>query len=268
MSDQQSYADLVQQIERLNEKLQEKDSEVFRLKQSFLANVSHEIRTPMNVIVGFSNLLADPRYNPEQKKFFVSEINKNSQELLRLIDQLLMISKIQNGEIKLKYTHVQVDLLIEELRAYFIDYIKLQGKNELKIITNTQPLKASEQILVTDQNRLKEAMKNMIHNAIRFTKKGKISFGFTPAANEITFFVNDTGIGIEDKHLKLIFEKFYKIPKTEPALNSGLGIGLTIADKLIEMLGGKIQVDSTQGNGTSFKFSIPHKTSSKVKTEV
>ncbi|HRX96071.1 MAG TPA: HAMP domain-containing sensor histidine kinase [Bacteroidales bacterium] len=257
MNTQPSNTELKNLVEKLTQELHDKENEVSQLKRSFLANVSHEIRTPMNVIVGFSNLLTDPNFNDEQKKLFIAEINKNSRELLRLIDQILLIAKIQNNDLEIILSECNLSALIEDLHAYFKDYLDELGYKKIELRTINDILSTSNVILITDKDRLKESIKSLVENAIRFTRQGTISFGFTLNDNDVQFFVRDTGIGIEDKHLKLIFEKFYKIKNTDETYEMGLGIGLSIAERLIHLLGGKLNVASVPGKGTEFTFSIP-----------
>lgn len=252
-----SYSELEDKVIEIREELAFKIDEVNRLKSSFLSNVSHEIRTPMNVIMGFSNLLSDPRYNQDQKNFFVDEINKNSKELLRLIDNIILTAKVETGNIKLNMTFCDIQNIMDELYNHFHKNINNHKKRNVKINLITK-LNNQDNKVFTDSLKLKHALFNLIENAIKFTINGLVEFGYeVNDENDIEFFVKDTGIGINGKDINKIFKKFTQLEEDDTRKDSGLGIGLTISDRLIQLLGGKLIVKSTLGKGSSFYFTIP-----------
>lgn len=252
-----SYQDLENEISLVRNELLLKDDEVNKLKSSFLSNVSHEIRTPMNVIVGFSNLLSDPHYNKDQKSFFVDEINKNSLELLRLIDNIIITAKVESDNIKLNMSEFDVSVVMKELYIHFQKKLKYQDNQKIKLqLASLSSSKAMK--IFSDSAKLKHALFNLIDNALKYTINGTVEFGCEVKNNRfVEFYVKDTGIGINGKDVSKIYRKFTQSPNNYTHTNNGLGIGLTISDKLIRLLGGKLTVRSTLGKGSLFHFNLP-----------
>lgn len=251
-----SYEELESQFKKINNNLLNKESEVESLKSLFLSNVSHEIRTPMNAIVGFSNLLADNIYNDNQKKFFVEEINKNSKELLRLIDNILISSKIQSQDIKINLCSCRPEQILNKIFLTHNSRIKEARRTnlELKLVQNSVK---PNYMFFTDPDKLEIALSNLIDNAIKFTQNGIIEFGYILNETNISFFVKDSGKGIPDKNIKRIFNNFYQESQGFESSELGLGIGLTLSSKIINLLGGNLLVKSTPGIGSTFSFSLP-----------
>ena len=238
-----------------------KAEESDRLKSAFLANMSHEIRTPLNAIVGFINLLNEDMIDEEEKKRFYQIIQSNGFSLLNLINDIIDFSKIEAGQLDITVSEVHLDKLFNELLLIHQEEIKNHkidhGKNVellLKI-----PLIESFPVLQTDFSRLKQIFSNLLGNAIKFTNEGTIEFGIKKITNtdEILFFVKDTGIGIEKKNFKVIFERFRKIEDDNITVFRGAGLGLSITKYLVERLNGEIWLDSVKGEGTEFIFSLP-----------
>jgi signal transduction histidine kinase len=244
-------------VNNISHEPEAKKNEVKQLKENFLANISHEIRTPMNIIVGFSNLLADPSYNDEQKKFFIEEINKNSTELLRIIDQIIIAAKIQSKSIEIHKSECRVYHLFEGLYSHFTLDIKKNKKHQINLELEIDDAKSDMTTIVTDSDKLKQAIISLIENALQFTLKGTVTFGYKLQTESIEMFVQDTGIGIEGQDIKHFFKKFYQVKDHPNKTTFGLGIGLSIADDLIHLLGGKLKVETKQGRGTSFYFTLP-----------
>ena len=257
MAKKLTYADLELKIELLNKNLASKESELESLKSIFLSNVSHEIRTPMNAIVGFSNLLGDTSYNDNQKLFFIEEIKNNSQILLRLIDNLLLSSRIQSQKFSLELTTCNLKEIVHQLYLSHSNRLKKENRKniELKLIEDENP--ESEIQIYTDPKKLNLALSNLIDNAIKFTKNGVVEFGFRHLENEIQFFVNDTGKGIASKNLKPFFRNVFQGRQGIEAEESGLGISLSLSSKIIEFLGGKLLIQSIPGEGSTFSFCLP-----------
>ncbi|MCD4696292.1 MAG: HAMP domain-containing histidine kinase [Bacteroidales bacterium] len=256
MSKNISNNDFETEIQKMKEDLARKSEEVNLLKSSFLSNISHEIRTPMNVIVGFSNLLSDKSYNQEQRDFFIEEINKNSRELLRIIDNVIITSKIDSEEIRPEMDTYSVNMIITEVHTQVKKFVSDFSFNNIKIKLS-KPKDNQDYEVFTDKDKLKKALLNLLENAIKYTIHGTVEFGFKIFDNYIEFFVNDTGIGIEQKNLKKVLEKFYQVDENNKGGRKGLGVGLSVSDKLIKILGGKLALKSTLGKGSSFYFSIP-----------
>jgi signal transduction histidine kinase/CheY-like chemotaxis protein len=244
-------------LSKTNEELvraKEKSEESDRLKSAFLANMSHEIRTPLNALVGFSSLLAEPSTTGEERKQFMRIINSNSDQLIRIIDDILDLSKIEAGQLKM----LVEDFAPTEVVCDIVDSFRKNNTNPLVDISISPSLLNNQLILRTDQLRFRQVINNLISNAFKFTSKGKIIIGsFIQNAYEVTFYVEDTGIGIEEKHLKYIFDRFWKANEKGGKFYAGAGLGLAISKRLCEMMGGKIWAESEPGKGSTFYFTQP-----------
>ncbi len=243
-----------------------KAEESDKLKSSFLANMSHEIRTPLNVIVGFSELLNSPNLAEAKRAFYAEQIETSSDSLLILIDDILDLSRIEAGVITLDFTDIDIDMFLHEMRDRY--YFKNKNKN-VKIVLNTNQL-PNNLIINTDQNRMKQILINLLDNALKFTAIGSVEFGYViekdnqSPSNSHCFYVKDTGIGIEKHKQKYIFDRFRKVEGDKTKLFRGAGLGLSICKKLVELLGGKIWVESVYNEGTTFYFEIVSKGINKV----
>lgn len=234
----------------------EKVETASRLKSAFLANMSHEIRTPLNAIVGFSNLLAEVD-DPEERKEYVSIIQHNNQLLLRLINDILDISRMETGRFDFVYAPVNINTLLVEIEQS--TRLRASSKN----ITVSFAEHLPESVIMMDQNRFTQVMTNLLHNAIKFTDRGSIEFGYRKVDKELYFYVKDTGCGIPEDQLDTIFGRFVKVNSFE----QGFGLGLAICEKIVEGLGGHIGVKSELGKGSVFWFTLPYKLSVEQKGE-
>jgi signal transduction histidine kinase len=223
-----------------------------KLKSAFLANMSHEIRTPMNAIVGFSELLGNGS-DSDNKQQFIRIIQNSSYNLLRLINDIIDLSKIEAGDLEIKYSDINIRELFNELKeTYSLDLIKRE-KTDILI----SYLLDVDLVIQSDPLRLKQVLSNLINNAVKFTSQGTIIFRCEKKGKEIIFSVSDSGIGIPEEDQKKIFERFIKFNYN--GLNTeGSGIGLSIADKFVNLFGGKIWFNSIVGEGTNFFFSLPY----------
>jgi Signal transduction histidine kinase len=219
-----------------------------KLKMSFLANMSHEIRTPLNALVGFTDLLVNngESFTKEEKKYYNSIIKENSYLLLRLINDILDLSKIEAGTLKFIYNDVEINSLLNDIKMVFENKIK----EEVKLIIE---LKKKKCHIKTDKNRLYQILTNLITNAIKFTNKGYIKLSYYIHRTEILFTVEDTGEGIDKNELESIFTNFVKLNN----FSQGSGLGLAICKNLVKQMNGKIGVDSTPGVGSKFWFTLP-----------
>ena len=235
-------------------KAKEKAEESDKLKSSFLANLSHEIRTPMNAILGFSNLLSDENIAKDKKQHFITIIQKSGNKLLLIINDIIEISKIEAGQITPNYTHLNINEFVIEL----FDSMKVTIPYDKAIdFTVTNSKNDRELIVLTDEIKLHQIMVNLLNNAIKFTEKGEISFGYEVVNNAIRFTVRDTGTGIDDKHKQIVFERFRQVEGDLAIKNGGSGLGLAISKAYVEMLGGTIHLESELGKGSTFWFTIP-----------
>lgn len=240
ISDKKRIEHLLYEVKRADE--------ANRLKSAFLANMSHEIRTPLNAIVGFSNLLIESD-DPEEKQEFIHIISSNNELLLQLINDIIDMAKIESGSLDFFYTDTDVNELMEDICRQ----MKQKSKSdEVAIIFDR---KLPECIINTDRNRVMQVMINFIANAIKFTQKGNITFGYNieAAGKEICFYVKDTGIGIPEDQKDKIFDRFVKLN----TFAQGTGLGLPICAMIAEKFGGTIGVDSKMGEGSFFWIKIP-----------
>lgn len=236
----------------------DKAEESDMLKTAFLANMSHEIRTPMNAIVGFSNLLLDDEVSPEEKVDYIKQINANSDFLLNLISDIIDISMIESGQVKLIKEKVLISDLLEKLRLHYESEKHKTNKSHITISTEIEE-NLKSLILDIDLNRLKQVLSNLVSNAIKFTHTGSVIIGLKRNNSHIVIYVKDTGIGIAPCNQVAIFERFNKFnSESETMLYSGTGIGLSISKELVEMMGGKIWFESTVNKGSTFYISLPY----------
>jgi PAS domain S-box-containing protein len=243
-----------QKLKAAKEKAEESD----KLKTAFLTNMSHEVRTPLNAIVGFSDLLADPNTDIESRNEFVKQINLSSDMLIKLMDNIIDISQIDAGELKISNRRFNVSSLLSELYEKIQDEKSKELKDHIEILLHN-PFGDHIAFINSDEIRFKQILEQLLSNALKYTHKGFIEFGFDIDQFENpTFYVRDTGIGIADDKKQQIFDHFTKI-EDRSNLYRGTGIGLTITQKLVNLLGGKIWIESHPGIGSIFYFSLPNK---------
>lgn len=224
-----------------------------RLKTAFLQNMSHEIRTPMNAILGFLELLKRKDLDSEQKDTYIDIVNQSGYRLLNTINDIIEISKIEARQTKMNYCEVDLNEIIQFHYDLFYHQCAKKGL-QLKLISE---INQDKSIIITDKGKLESIISNLINNAIKFTSKGFIEIGNYIKDDSITFYVKDTGIGIPENKIEVIFERFVQADTKTSRSYEGSGLGLTIAKAYIEMLNGKIWVQSKLGEGSSFFFSIP-----------
>jgi len=228
------------------------------LKSSFLANMSHEIRTPMNSIIGFSNLLASEQVPETQKKDFTHYIQTSSEILLNLVDDIIDIAKIEAGELKIIKKECNLTALGTELLTTSTEARKKFNKQHIQLRFIKDDLNP-DICLKTDPFRLRQILINLINNAIKFTEKGSVEFGYSIKDDTvIEFYVKDTGPGLSREELDMIFERFKRAKRSDEKNIVGTGLGLAIAKNLVQLLGGEMWVDSSAGIGTTFLFTLPY----------
>jgi PAS domain S-box-containing protein len=247
--------------ERLKE-AKEKAEESDRLKSAFLANMSHEIRTPMNGIVGFANLLKSNELSDEEKNDYIRYIESCSNTLLNLIDDIIDISKIEAGHLKIREAECQVNVIMKELLDSFNNSIQNEKRTNIELRFN-QPNLDENFTILTDPYRFKQILTNLLSNALKFTIIGFVEMGYTLSSNiqedKITFYVKDTGVGIPSDKFKFIFNRFEQIHDNNDFYQKGTGLGLAISKNLVKLLGGDMWVESNYGKGSVFFFTIPFK---------
>ena len=228
-----------------------------RLKSMFLSNMSHDIRTPMNAIVGFSEMLQDPDLTRDERNRFLEIIINSGDALLRLINDIIDISKIEAGQLKIIKSDFSLNEMLSDLYLSFSEEISRNKLYDIKLILSKQhPEK--DFMIHSDIVRFIQMFSNLLGNALKFTDKGCIEFGYTiPDPKVFRFFVRDTGIGIPADKTDLIFLRFGQIEETQERNKGGTGLGLTISKSLAELLGGAMWVESEVGLGTTFFFTLP-----------
>ncbi len=235
-----------------------------RLKSAFLANMSHEIRTPMNGILGFAGLLKHPKLSGEEQKQYISIIENSGLRMLNIINNIIDISKIEAGLMKLDIKDSNINDQLEYLFAFFKPEVEGKGMK----ISYTCSLSGIEARISTDREKLYAILTNLIKNAIKYSDHGVIEFGYRlkesqseinfTRITELEFFVKDNGIGIATDRQAAIFERFIQADIADTHAFQGAGLGLSISKAFVEMLGGNIRVESEDGKGSVFYFTIPY----------
>src|SRR5665648_58494 len=235
-----------------------KAEESDRLKSAFLANMSHEIRTPMNGILGFAGLLKEPMLSGEEQLEYIDIIEQSGNRMLNIINDIVSISKVESGQMEVSIKETNINEQIEYIYTFFRPEAEKKGI-QLRF-KNSLPSKMS--IIKTDREKIYAILTNLVKNALKFTQTGIIEFGFSPKtkgeSSELEFYVKDTGIGINPEHQKFIFERFRQIDDSLKRNYEGAGLGLAISKAYVEMLGGRIWVESEEGKGSTFYFTIPY----------
>lgn len=244
----------------------EKAEEADKLKTAFLANMSHEIRTPMNAIVGFSNLLTEDALSVEEKKEYISHINHGSETLLKLIDDIIDIAKIESGQLSMLLLPMNLKEMMDDLYTIFSNQLRMREKGNVKLIKEIADLPEGYKIS-SDEFRLRQVITNLVINAIKFTSKGSITYGLRLINGFVEFYVKDTGIGISPEGQAIIFDRFRQENSNGLKHAGGTGLGLAISKHIVELLGGTLSVQSLQGNGSEFIFTIPYKPLPSAKKE-
>ncbi|GAO28836.1 hybrid sensor histidine kinase/response regulator [Geofilum rubicundum] len=239
-----------QDLRKAKEKAEESD----RLKSAFLANVSHEIRTPMNGIVGFLELLQTPGINDEKKEKYFEMVNQSSQRLLDTINDIIEISKIESGQSEVKLTEVNTVDIMHYHHEFFLRQAK---KKNLEILIGQQ-ITDSSALIITDKYKVEAILSNLLTNALKYTDNGTIEMGNYLKDNELIFYVKDSGMGIPENKKQAIFDRFTQVHSGTNRPFEGVGLGLAIAQGYVQLLNGKIRVESEEENGSTFSFSVPY----------
>ena len=216
-------------------------------KSVFLANMSHEIRTPLNVIMGFSNLIVTAA-TEEEKRMYAEVLENNCSLLLQLINDILDLSKIESGTLTFAEEEMELNILLEELASAMRTRIVAE-----ELILNCVTLSAPC-FVVAEKKRLSQVLINLLTNAIKFTTKGSIRLGYEIHGKMLYFYVADTGCGFPESQKQKVFERFVRLDSAKP----GTGLGLAICRTIVEKMGGCIGVESEEGKGSCFWFTIPY----------
>ncbi len=239
------------------EKAQESD----RLKSAFLANMSHEIRTPMNAIIGFTDLLAKPNTTEDKRKKFINIIKQRTNDLLNIINDILDLSKLESGQMKLHEFSENISTLFEDLNQFFQLKMEAEENKEVELRMNMN-FTHNSGFFIADFTRMRQILINLISNALKFTESGYVEFGCSLMnIQDILFYVKDTGIGIPKEKYSMLFHRFRQGDETITRKYGGTGLGLSISKGLVDMMGGNIWFESSEGKGTTFYFTIPYNSS-------
>jgi PAS domain S-box-containing protein len=244
------------QIQKINNELiraKEKAEEGDRLKASFLANMSHEIRTPMNGILGFTALLKEPKLTGEEQREYIRVIEKSGDRMLNIINDIVNVSKIESEQVSLSYKETSIKDVIES--KYIIFKAEALQKNIQLKINNT--IAEDDNLIRTDQEKIQTVLSHLLTNAIKFTASGSIEIGCFKNNNAITFYVKDSGIGINPSKKEVIFERFIQEDDSLNRSYDGAGLGLYISKSYIRLLGGKMWAENNSDSGAVFYFTIP-----------
>jgi len=236
------------------EEAKEKAEESNKLKTEFINNMSHEIRTPMNGILGFSELLNNPELSSSKRQYYTNIIQNSGKQLLHVIDDILEISRLGTKQVKFNKEEVNLNELMFELFSIF-DIKAKENKTPLYLKNG---LSEKESFIYSDKAKLFKVLSNLLENALKFTNKGYINFGYNLVDNNLEIYVEDSGIGIHKEKQLVIFERFAQGGADNKRNTSGLGLGLSIAKENTEIIGGKITVQSQLGKGSKFIISIPY----------
>ncbi len=232
----------------------ERAEESNRLKTSFLHNISHEIRTPLNAIIGFSGLLGSPQLEQDKKDEYVSIITQSNNQLLSIIDDIINISHVEAGQMKISADETDFGLILSNL---YHQYLPLSKKTGIEFNINVSCAENKTR-MITDESKIISILTNLLNNAFKFTSKGTIELGCLHSSDQLEFYVKDTGPGIPESEHQRIFERFYQVENTPEKLYGGMGLGLAIAYAYVRLLGGQFSLNSSPGKGSRFAFTIPY----------
>ena len=260
----EEFQQINEEFQQINEELnhanfeligaKEKAEESDRLKSAFLANMSHEIRTPMNGILGFADLLKEPELTGEERQEYIGIIEKSGLRMLNIINDLIDISKVESGQMEIFISEINVNEQIEYIYNFFKPEVQKKGMQ----LFFQNGLQSEEAVIHSDREKLYAILANLVKNAINYSDTGSIEFGYTLKDRYLLFFIKDTGIGIPDDKKEAIFDRFIQADISDKRAFQGAGLGLAISKSYVEMLGGNIWVESDEGIGSTFYFTIPY----------
>lgn len=234
-------------------KSKERAEESDRLKSAFLSNMSHEIRTPMNGILGFTEMLAEPEFNDYDQDHLIKNIQKSGQRMLNTVNDIIEISKIEVGEVTIRKKWFNINEKIKEI----IQFFKPEAEQKNLTLFTSFTLANAEAMLYSDETKFESLVTNLVKNAIKYSDKGKIEFGYIAKDELIEFYCSDEGIGIPEERLEAVFNRFEQADITDQRAFQGSGLGLAISKAYVEILGGKIWVSSIEHKGSVFYFTLP-----------
>jgi len=242
------------ELVRAKERAEESD----RLKTAFLQNISHEVRTPLNAILGFSKFLNMPNLAPEKRSQYISIIDQSGTRLHNIVSDIMCISSIQAGQEVVKQSVVQLDEVLARLQEEFSFRANVQSV-ELRLTSTDAAI-----TIFADEAKLVQVLSKLLDNALKFTTEGEVSFGYSLHSSQVEFFVRDTGIGIPKNFYQTIFNRFQQADTASTRSAGGTGLGLSISKAYVELMGGEIWLESEEGKGSTFYFTIPNNSANEV----
>jgi len=249
--------DLSEQLRTELEQVKKHAEESDKLKSSFLANMSHEIRTPLNAIMGFSSLLQAEPGSEEENNQYIDIIHKNSNKLLDMMDEILNIALIESGITDMYREECQVNEMISSLVAFFNMEKEMNDKQNVNLKFKKLN-KDSSFTIYTDPRKLRQTLYNLVENALKYTNEGNIEIGYDLKDDSmVQFYVKDTGLGFPQEKLDVIFKSFRQVDDSNTRNFGGIGLGLTLSQKFVEMMGGNMWAESVPGQGSTFYFTLP-----------
>jgi PAS domain S-box-containing protein len=251
---------IIEDLVVAKEKAQESD----QLKSAFLANMSHEIRTPMNGILGFAGLLKEPHLTDKEQQKYIQIIQKSGARMLNIINDIISISRIEAGIVDINLSETNINTQLQ----FVYDSLKLDADHKNLNLSFTCELPEKEAIITTDSEKFYGILSNLVKNAIKYTDEGTIEFGYVNKAEEVEFYVKDTGIGISKEKTEVIFERFIQADIADKMARQGAGLGLAISRAYVEILGGRIWVESEEAKGSTFFFTLPCNINSEEQNDI
>ncbi|MCH7658720.1 MAG: HAMP domain-containing histidine kinase [Bacteroidetes bacterium] len=249
--------DLLKKVAELEMLLKKKDEELRNVRNTFLSKIGHELRTPMNSIIGFSNILANNDLTADQKELYLEYINSSSDELLHLVENMIDLAMLESGQTELNEVACSVNALFNELYAHFNREKHVLEKFSVALLMS-KSVEENDLVIKTDPLRLKQVLSNLISNALKFTDKGVIEFGYeVDKKKQLYFFVKDSGKGVSVDLQNTIFNSFRKDNSESGNQQSGIGIGLAIAKEVVKLMGGDIGFKPNPKRGSLFYFTLP-----------
>lgn len=248
------YNKVQSELELVKYKAEESD----KLKSSFLANMSHEIRTPLNAIMGFSSLLQQTKDTDVENQEYIEIIHKNSNKLLDMMDEIFNIALIESGITKMYKESCLINELLTGLVTFFNLEKEINGKNNVSIRMR-KSAKDNSFAIYTDPRKLRQTLYNLIENALKYTNEGFVEVGYDLKENSmVEFYVKDSGMGFPQEKLDVVFQRFRQVDDSNTRNYGGIGLGLTLSQKFVEMMGGEMRGESSPGKGSIFYFTIPY----------
>lgn len=252
-----TYEELEQTLAHLMGELEAASKQAGELKRSFLSMISHEMRTPLHAILGLAEIMATNELTREEKEEYILQINQCGNNLLQVVQNMIDAAMLEAGDIKLYASACVVSDIMDEVYRYFNHEKRRQDKWAIVLLKSIS-LPSSDFAIINDQERLKQVLGNLLDNALKFTERGVIELGcYIPREQVIRFFVKDSGAGANTGDRQQVFGLFTKAAPTKERLYNGIGLGLTIAKGLVELMGGKIDVQRNELGGSTFYFDLP-----------